>query len=272
MVYAAFSPEGRNLMIRAISRLIAVILMTCATASAANDYAETASTLANAILAGNSEVQRDLLPPLKEEEYAELLRLADCDAYMGDGGGERYLVIEWRCGPDELLNEDNRSTVMIFDDTGRVAGFSINRSFNGFEPTQTALTQSDLPLPRTILKEFGKAVVSGGDPTLGGLIDLNSFDRARLARYANGNFRVSSKRYEGQFRISLYEGKGRFTPRRIATLQIDEAGRPTGLIFRPTYRANIRSAGDYDRSFYQSFRNRDASVYRSQPRCSGVAC
>lgn len=259
-------------MIRGASRLIAVILMTCATASAANDYAETASKLANAILARDREVQQDLLPPLKEGEYEELRRLSDCDAYMEDGGGDRYLVIDWRCGPNGNASEDNRSTVMIFDDSGRVAGFSINRSFNGLEPTQTALAQSDMPSPRSLLREFGEAIVSGGDPTLGGLIDLNSFDRARLARYSDGHFRVSTRRYGGQFRISLYEGRGRSSPSRVATLQIDEAGRPTGLIFRPTYRADIRSAGDYDRSFNQGIGNRDASVQRSQPGCSGIAC
>lgn len=259
-------------MIRGMRPLITVTLMMSASATAASDYAETASTLANAILVGDSEGQRELLPPLKEEEYAELRRLAECDAYMEDGGGDRYLVIDWRCEPSGLQNGNNRSTVMIFDDNGRVAGFSINRSFNGLEPTQTALEQSDAPAPRALLKDFGEAVVEGGDATLGGLIDLNSFDRARLARYADGHFRVSRRRYGGQFSISLYEGKGRSSPRRAATLQIDEAGRPTGLIFRPTYRANVRSSGDYDRSFNQGIGNRNAGVRRSEPGCSGVTC
>lgn len=259
-------------MIRAISRPMVVILMICATASAADDYSETASRLGNAILAGDSKVQRDLLPPLKKEEYDELRRLAGCDAYMEGGGGDRYLVINWRCEPDGLSNANNRSTVLIFDNAGRVVGFSINRPFNGLAPTPASLAQPDMPSPRSLLREFGEAVVRGGDTTLGGLIDLNSFDRARLAIYADGHFRVSSKRYGGQFRIQLFEGKGRSSPSRSATLQIDEAGRPTGLIFEPTYRADSRSAADHHRSYIQAIRNGDAGARWSKPECSGIAC
>ena len=148
-------------------------------------------------------------------------------------------------------------------------GFAINRAFGSLAPTEVALAKSDLPAPRVILRDFGEAVVSGGDATLDGLIELNKFDQVRLARYDSGHFRVSSKRYDGQFQIYLYEGKGRSSPRTAAILQIDEAGRPTGLIFGPTYLANIRSTGDYNRVYNQGIRN---TVRRTQPGCSGIVC
>ena len=206
-----------------------------ATGAMAEEYADTAAELAQAIHQGDTALQRELLPPLKHEEFAELAKLAGCDGYVGSTGAADYVVIDWRCAPDDAGASLSRTTTMVFDHAGDVFGFSINSSATGFAATAAAMAQADPPSARQLLRQFGEAVVNGGDPTLGGMIGLNAFDRARLARYADGHFRVSSRRRNDLFRIFLSEGKGRSSAKDAAILQLDDAGRPIGLVFGPTY-------------------------------------
>lgn len=245
--------------------VIAFLLLVSAGTAWADDYSVTAAKLANAIFEGQSDIQKELLPPLGEEEYAELEKLAGCPATMRSGGGNRFLVFDWRCPEDHPSGAITRSMAMRFNEDGRLIGFAINRTLEGAQPTAAALANPDMPAPRPLLRAFGEALVSGGDPSLGGLIFLDSFERARLARFVGGSFRLPRKRGAGNLVIALYEGKTRSGTRRTAILQLDDAGRPLGLTFGLRYVADQRTSSDDDRAYNQGMGN----MQRSVQSCAG---
>jgi hypothetical protein len=245
--------------------LMASLLLFSASTASADDYSETAAKLANAILEGQSDIQKELLPPLGTEEYAELEKLAGCPATMRSGGGKSFLIFDWRCPEDHPSGAIARSTAMRFNEDGRLIGFAVNRTLDGARPTAAALAYPDLPAPRPLLRAFGEALVSGGDPSLGGLIFLDSFERARLARFVGGSFRLPRKRSAGNLIIALYEGKTRSGTRRTAILQLDDTGRPLGLTFGLRYVADQRSSSDDDRAYNQGMGN----MQRSIQSCAG---
>ncbi|WP_299191953.1 hypothetical protein [uncultured Erythrobacter sp.] len=232
---------------------------------AAENYAETAAQLANAIRTGDTDTQRETLPPLTTPEYAEIADLANCDAYMGSAGGAEYLVIDWICPSVSGESERKRSTLMLFDDHGELLGFAINARIGDLAPSEAALTSTDLPMPRSLLRDFAEAVTSGEDASLGGLINLGEFELARLALYRSGNFRVSRSRLNGNYHVLFYEGSRRSGLRSRAVLQFDEQGRPIGLLFTPTYFPRDRSRYHDDRRFTQRLANERASI---RSRCA----
>ncbi|MDC8754567.1 hypothetical protein OIK40_07935 [Erythrobacter sp. sf7] len=240
--------------------VIAFLLLVSASTAWADDYSVTAAKLANAIFEGQSDIQKELLPPLSKEEYAELEKLAGCPATVRGGGAASFVIFDWRCPADHPSGEIARSTAVRFNEDGRLIGFAINRTLEGAQPTAIAQARSDLPSVRPLLRAFAEAVVSGGDATLDGLIYLDSFDEARLAPYVGGSFRLSRTMVAGNFSIYLYKNKTRSGGRRTAVLQLDDAGRPLGLTFGPRYVADRRSSDDDDRTYYSGIRNRERSV------------
>ena len=240
--------------------VIAFLLLVSAGTAWADDYSVTAAKLANAIFEGQSDIQKELLPPLGEEEYAELEKLAGCPATMRSGGGNSFVIFDWRCPADHPSGAIARSTAVRFNEDGRLIGFAINRTLEGAQPTAIAQARTDLPTVRPLLRAFAEAVVSGGDATLDGLIYLDNFDEARLAPYVGGSFRLSRTMVAGNFRIYLYKDKTRSGARRTAVLQLDDEGRPLGLTFGPRYVADRRSSEDDDRTFEQGLGNMQRSV------------
>lgn len=201
----------------------------------AEAYAENAATLAEAIRAGDTSTQRAMLPKLSEIEFAELAKLSGCDAFMGAGGSDNYLVIDWKCGAESAQADLARTTIMIFDQHGDVFGFSINPAMRDLAPTAVAQKSDDLPEPRALLRKVAKAVVNGEDARLGGIVPIDDFTIARLSQFEDGAFRMVRRQYKGQVDVFMMTGKGRSSPKQRVTMALDDEGRPTALVFAPTY-------------------------------------
>ncbi|WP_416831671.1 MAG: hypothetical protein ACMUJI_01340 [Erythrobacter sp.] len=229
--------------------IIAALMGLCAAPAAAETYAETTSKIANAIYSGTIRENPDFLTMLPEPELSEVEKLAGCAPELQGGGGDRFLVIEWSCAGNDGGEGFSRSTTMLFGEEGNLRGFSINRAAKDYAPTPAALERSGADQQFALSREFGEAVVSGGDPTLGGLIDLDDFDQARLKRFAGGGFRVPNRRRGGNVPIRFYQGPGRTNYGGAATLRYDAAGIVTGIVFLPYLAGRERSARDYDRAF-----------------------
>ena len=233
------------MLLRSSAMALAASALLAATALAANDYAEKAAQVANAIQTGDTDAQRQMMPGLSEVEYAEIGKLAGCTGTINPGGGSDFVLIDWRCGKNAVEPELARSTAMFFDDKGTLNGFSINQPLERLG-SGASEAEYDGERERELLRDLGEAVVSGGDATLGGRLDVDSFDAARLAQFEGGRFRLTRRRLAGSFRLILTESGARGSERRALLLERDEEGSPRSLIFTPTYFPSDTATGSGD--------------------------
>lgn len=213
-------------------------LAVIATPASAEPYAQIAAEVANAILAGDSEQQRKLLPNMTEVEFSELRKLAGCHGALTGIGGNEYVMIEWHCDAATAEPGLSRSTAMFFNHRGDLVGFSINRVFGEFADPPRGDAERD------VLRAFGEALVDGKDTTLGGKIPLAEFEAARLLPYVGGDFHLSSGRTpSGQFRIFLRPADSEKGTKRAALIMFDGDGNPSGLVLGPTHATEVPLRG-----------------------------
>ena len=175
---------------------------------------------------------------LSAADYGEVARLKGCDGSVRPGIGERVVVIDWTCGEGTVAPGLERTTLMVFAEGGRLVRFGINPPLGALAPTPAALEAGKLPFPRRFASKLGEAIVSGDDPSLGGLVALSDFDRERLSPFKGGSFWVLQPHVRSTMpgiaevkRIRLRDATA--TQRQTVHVYFDAGNRPMGLAFAP---------------------------------------
>ena len=256
---------------RKISCLLAASMLAAPLVSQSDTpkCAETASEIANAIFMGADLRDREDMPPLSDLEYSELSKLAGCGRALQPGGEKQLVIIDWYCDQDDDQKGLARSTVMLFDREGVLYGFAVNPVISRFAPTEAAMAADELPSRYGFASSFAEAVTSGGDPTLGGMLELDQFERARLAEFSDSKPRAWRRPDGDRWRVSFSRWDGDNLERLMALIYFDLADRPTGLIFAPTYDpewVSPNASSLVDRG--ASLSSRPNAVRIPQPRCS----
>lgn len=211
-------------------------------------YARTASEIALAIHAGEDLAAREDMFVLHPAEYAELARLAGCDGAVRPSGVERTVLIEWTCGVGSDAAGLERSTLMMFAENGRLVRFGINAPLDALAPAAVSHEPAEREFPRRTASRLADAIMSGGDPSLGGIVPLTALDRERLAGFAGGKAWVHDSRVRPTVpgvadvkRIRL--GDGIRSHEREVYLYFDADDRPLGLGFAPTQDPDWKPGG-----------------------------
>lgn len=233
----------------------------------APEFARTASEFAKAVEAGSDISALDQIPALSPIEYAELGRLAGCDGWTSEGSDRKMVIFQWRCDDETASPGLTRSTMLLFDDDGELYGVGVNPLYSDFAPSEAALKAEKLPSRYKLARSFAKAVVEGGDPSMGGLLTLGEYERSRLEPFRGGTFNVSSHSDNGARKVWLRKDADKTSEREILTLHFDSDGRPTGVFFSPTYSAKWQRKGDYHGNLFSFPSNRMPANNSIKSKC-----
>lgn len=175
---------------------IAVLL---ASASQAADRLETptaknARSIVHAIQNGADLFSTDLALLLDEFELAELARLKDCAASLGEEIRTNLVIYNWDCGDGPIGAEGGkelkRTTTLRFKDDGSLFALAVNPSKASFAPTDAGLAMEKVPSRDELAENFSNAVIRGEDATLGGVIPFTANQLRQLDDYAGGTFNI----------------------------------------------------------------------------------
>jgi len=211
-------------------RLIAIVCSLVIGAPVCADegmprYAITASKVANAIQAGAVADVTELLPELLDEERTALAAAAGCKAEMGDGTSSNFVRIVWICGNDA----DQLATTMRFTDKGEMFALELNPVFDREANADKKLKSADVRDTATIAKDFARAVVSGADPTLGGLVPVQEYQMAQLSASGATRWRLSSPRKPNMQFLLLHGGNLPPREHKQVTVHFELTGQPLGI-------------------------------------------
>ena len=182
-------------------------MLLVATAGQANDsvdlpWKRNADAIVAAIGNGADLSQTGLAELLYEDEWAALSELADCSPSRFRDVTKNYVATDWTCSgtADDSGAVVQRTVEMRFRDDGSLFALAINPLKSNFAPTQLGAQRSDWPSQEASAKEFAKAVSTGDDPTLGGLVPLTSLQVGQLSRMANSRWELMTYMSEAEKR------------------------------------------------------------------------
>jgi hypothetical protein len=202
-------------------------------------YAKVASGVTQAIYAGMSLREIELVPPLTEAERVEISKLAGCKPSLRSGTTKNFVSFNWSCDAVSPSGKGARiaprTVTMRFTDEGKMFSFTVNPAIESFAPTPAALAARDLPKKKPLAQAFGQAVRDGADPTLDGLIPLTELQREQLKPFVSKNVKIYDRRAGGKtitvvWQIRSSPGDGDFS----GEIYFDKDGRPIGVILEPS--------------------------------------
>ena len=185
---------------------------------------------ATAVKSGGSLDPFKLNPALSATELKTMSALAGCVASIAEGSFSYWIKLDWSC-PSRPAAE--RQTALKLSDDGSVSVW-INPAAGQLSPTAVASARADRnSLPR-INRQFGLAVKTGKDPTLGGLITIIPEHLEKLSALRGLEYVVPPGNTQ-KSQALFWDLKGKVFPDPIVTnLEFDDSGRPIGLILSGT--------------------------------------
>ena len=207
--------------------LAALLTSVIPISAIAQDRADTpAIRLIEDIFAGRSVKMVAGRPELTDLELTEIARLAGCHPSNDLHQEALVPIIDWNCSN----NPNDSRTVTLYLTNDGVSDLLVQPLVANFRATAIALEMDELPSRSAIVRGFLRAIRTGEDPTLGGLVPITETQLARLES-AQGK---RAQKMSGSGRTSRVYLWSRATSQLgmplITDLRFDQDGRPIGLV------------------------------------------
>lgn len=177
------------------------------------------------IQAGGDLSELGIFHPNYRHDPAQVASLRGCDYTILPATRHHVLHLDWRCSQFA-----NSSFTRIYLPEGKLSHLEFQPSIGLMAPTHAGAASSPLPSKENIDEKFQNAVLSGSDPSLGGLIPISSKQREQLADMRGWTvFRQDSSGEYGAETLWLDETRESGAD---TTIHFDDAGRPIGFWLR----------------------------------------
>lgn len=208
----------------------ALCLASCATAQAQQGEAKVGNVgalVVAAIQAGDNLSDLGIFHRNYQHDPTRVASLRGCDYTVLPGTRPHVLHLDWRCPEVE-----NSTFTRIYLPEGKLSRLEFQPSIALMTPTGVGLASSQLPPKKRIHEQFQDAVISGSDPSLGGLLPISSEHRQQLATMRGWSvFREDASGEYGAETLWL-DQKRNPSGGADTTIHFDDAGRPIGLWLR----------------------------------------
>lgn len=187
-------------------------------------FAEAAETVINAVKQGRDLTELQMFHPNYTHDAEAVSRLAGCSHQLLTGSSQYVLRIDWTC-PD--TNNDVFTNLYISD--GTISKFEFLPTIRHMKPTEAAIALGAMDSPGSINRQFVKAVRTGSDVTLGGIIPVSDEMATKLAAMKGWTAQRSTTAEDGgikQFWVKRANSQGDAA---ATTIHFDEEGRPIGI-------------------------------------------
>lgn len=213
-----------------IFAIVSLSLASCATAQTQQvdaQVGDVGSLVVATIQAGDDLSELNIFHENYRHEPARVASLQGCEYTVLPATRPHVLHLDWRC-PEV----GNSTFTRIYLPEGKLSRLEFQPSIGLMAPTTIGLASPELLPKKRIHEQFQDAVISGSDPSLGGLLPISSEHRRQLA--AMRGWTVFREDASGEYGAETLWLDNERNPGGGAdtTIHFDEAGRPIGLWLR----------------------------------------